>query len=588
MKLLLEVGQNISSGRYRLQEKIEAGGQAEIWKAHSIGLEKSVALKITVTALEDFRQLERRRRIFEHERNIANHLSTHENIVKIHDFIDEPIEISGHKAQVIAIVMEFLPDGDLTSRIGKSATGIFASKKSLVALLKAIASVLMYAHNQGVIHCDLKPENILLVERPGELIPKLMDFGVSLCKDTSFSTPLQQGGTPEYMAPELFTGEMCTEFSDIYALGLLFFEICFQRKPYKWTRHGDLYERSEYYKHIHTEQQFTLATPEEAARLPNHLPRLIEEMFFSRKHRSLSSVIAALNAIQNELIHRAVSNDGTDEFPFSGKFRWRPIVHQKVGKTLFYIFFKGHNPQQDLKALPNSLRTQRLGNYCCYQVIGRYDYIVRLWASPAFRDNIRSAIEGLQPADYAIYEFERVVAMNGKPCEPPSIGIDRQEILRTIADIVIESNGNQDAALELLQKSSLVYGLISFDRRRIGFFTLLQFRKGDQGPLNQHAFEKLGTQLCEILKKQGGVKDFSFCMDKENTCILIKYALGSFRQVGTLMQVLLEFGYSNNRSFHTKIQFETFVMMPGFVPELNDDGALPLLVANEIRNREDS
>jgi hypothetical protein len=326
-----------------------------------------------------------------------------------------------------------------------------------------------------------------------------------------------------------------------------------------------------------------MADQNEKSRMPERVDRLVSEMFFERKHSTLKTVIAELESILNDLIYRSYSSGGSENFPFPEKIRWAPELHQKLGKTLFYILFKGQNPKGDLEALTKSLRDHRLGNFCCYQVIGRYDYIIRLWASPIFRDNIKQAIEMLMPADWTYYEFGHVAALNDFTTGQIALDGDRIQIIKDIALIVGDSQGDFESALRQLIERKFAHGQISSYQNRVGFFTLIQLIRGDRTALNEDAFRMLRDDFYEKFKREcKGVKNLSLYSDKERGIILIKYTLSSYGKIGPVMKMLINFADSHHRSFHTKTSLETFVMIPDFPPILNDDGAIPFLISTEL------
>ena len=144
---------------------------------------------------------------------------THPNIVKVTDY--------GEHEGKPYLVMEFLPSGTLKKRLGSPM-----SWQAALHLLLPIAHALDFAHRQGMIHRDVKPSNILITA-DGE--PMLTDFGIAKILDLHETAELTGTGvgigTPEYMAPEQWTGNTTTK-SDQYALGVVLYEMLTGRKPY--------------------------------------------------------------------------------------------------------------------------------------------------------------------------------------------------------------------------------------------------------------------------------------------------------------------------------------------------------------------
>jgi eukaryotic-like serine/threonine-protein kinase len=211
-------GQTI--GRYRILEKLGEGGMALVYKAHDTRLERQVAIKIIRREVFSPLVLERVLKRFEREAKALARLS-HPNIVHVHDY--------GKYRGAPYLVMEYLPGGVLKTLSGASDR---LSWQEAARLLLPIAEALDYAHSQNVIHRDVKPSNILLTGR-GQ--PMLSDFGIARILEDEQTQGLTASGTgvgtPEYMAPEQWTGKACPQ-SDLYSLGVVFYELVTGRKPY--------------------------------------------------------------------------------------------------------------------------------------------------------------------------------------------------------------------------------------------------------------------------------------------------------------------------------------------------------------------
>lgn len=209
-----------SFGRYRIDHQLGEGGMAIVYKAFDAHLETYVALKVI---RRDWLLLEGKDALlarFEAEAKRVARLS-HPNIIPILDY--------GQYDDAPYLVMKFIPGGTLKERLGSPMPWREAAR-----LLSPVARALSYAHRQGLIHRDVKPANILLNET-GE--PMLSDFGLSkiLFADetrTDLTGTSVVLGTPEYMAPEQALGKPLDHRVDIYALGLVFFEMVTGRKPF--------------------------------------------------------------------------------------------------------------------------------------------------------------------------------------------------------------------------------------------------------------------------------------------------------------------------------------------------------------------
>jgi serine/threonine protein kinase len=191
---------------------------ATVYKAYDTRLETDVAVKVIRTENILPSALERTLKRFEREAKALARL-THPNIVKVTDF--------GEDEGKPYLVMPYLPGGTLKHKLGKPIPWAEAVK-----LLFPIAEALEYAHSQNMIHRDVKPSNILLTQS-GK--PMLTDFGIAKILDLEETADLTGTGmvigTPEYMAPEQWTGKTSTQ-SDQYALGVVLYEMLTGRKPY--------------------------------------------------------------------------------------------------------------------------------------------------------------------------------------------------------------------------------------------------------------------------------------------------------------------------------------------------------------------
>ena len=144
---------------------------------------------------------------------------THENVISIYDFgVDEQ--------KGLFMVMEFLQGEDLRSAIKNGHTGDLPSK---LRIALQTARALDFIHKNKIIHRDIKPENVH-INSAG--VVKLMDFGIAKSEDLSRTQPGYVLGTPYYMAPEQVRGEPLTGLVDVYAFGVLLFELLTGQKVF--------------------------------------------------------------------------------------------------------------------------------------------------------------------------------------------------------------------------------------------------------------------------------------------------------------------------------------------------------------------
>jgi serine/threonine-protein kinase len=199
-------------GKYELLEFL-GGGMSHVYRARDTAIGRTVAVKILTP--EGCGDADAKARFLAEVRMAGN--IEHDNIIRIHDY--------GEEEGRPFIVMEFLVGEDLRSAIRNSHTGDLDNKLRIAA---DIARALAYVHTKKIIHRDIKPENIH-IDASGKV--KLMDFGIAKSEGLSLTKTGFSVGTPYYMAPEQIRGESPTERVDIYAFGILLFELLTGRKP---------------------------------------------------------------------------------------------------------------------------------------------------------------------------------------------------------------------------------------------------------------------------------------------------------------------------------------------------------------------
>jgi eukaryotic-like serine/threonine-protein kinase len=208
-------------GKYELQEFL-GGGMSHVYRARDTVIGRTVAVKIlTEAGCQDAEAKTR----FLAEARMAGNIS-HDNIISIYDFGED-------EKQHPFMVMEFLRGEDLRHAIKNRHTGDLRSK---LRIALQIARALEYIHTQKIVHRDIKPENVH-VNAAG--VVKLMDFGIAKTEGLAMTRAGYVLGTPYYMAPEQVTGQNITEQVDVYAFGVLLFELLTGAKPIA----GDTVER---------------------------------------------------------------------------------------------------------------------------------------------------------------------------------------------------------------------------------------------------------------------------------------------------------------------------------------------------------
>lgn len=201
-------------GRYQVRSRIARGGMATVYLATDLRLERRVAIKIMHGHLADDNAF--RSRFIQEARSAAR--LAHPNVVNVFD--------QGQDADVAYLVMEHLPGitlRDLLKDYGR------LTPEQTMDILEAVLSGLAAAHKAGIVHRDVKPENVLLAD-DGRI--KIGDFGLARAVNNNTATGQALLGTVAYLSPELVTRGVADARSDIYALGIMTYEMLTGEQPY--------------------------------------------------------------------------------------------------------------------------------------------------------------------------------------------------------------------------------------------------------------------------------------------------------------------------------------------------------------------
>jgi len=227
---------------------------------------------------------------FLREAQVAGNL-THDNVISVYDF--------GEEQGRPYMVMEFLRGEDLRSLIKSSRIGDLNFRLRIALQL---ARALEYIHSNKIVHRDIKPENIQVT---GSGVVKLMDFGIAKAENSQLTRPGFTLGTPFYMAPEQVRGQEVTSRADIYAFGVLLFELLSGTRAIE----GDTVERIFYeilYKPLDLK-------PLETAGVPQPLPELVALCTSkdpAQRPLSFGDVCATLERILRRLERGPVTTPG--------------------------------------------------------------------------------------------------------------------------------------------------------------------------------------------------------------------------------------------------------------------------------------
>ncbi|HET9910181.1 MAG TPA: transporter substrate-binding domain-containing protein [Anaerolineales bacterium] len=204
-------------GQYQIIKPIGQGGMATIYLAQQPSVNREVAIKVLAAPLQENASFVKR---FNQEVEVIAHLQ-HPQIIPVYDF--------GDRGDEIYIVMAYMRGGTLAERIEKAPKGL--PDGETIRLLDLIADGLDFAHNKNIVHRDLKSNNILMDEDDH---PYIADFGLAKLTEGKIElTNTMMTGTAAYMAPEIAQSGKSTKRADIYALGIMVFEMLTGRLPFE-------------------------------------------------------------------------------------------------------------------------------------------------------------------------------------------------------------------------------------------------------------------------------------------------------------------------------------------------------------------
>jgi serine/threonine-protein kinase len=202
--------------RYKLYERLGEGGMAEVFRAEDLRLGREVAVKVLrpqYAAEKSFLE-----RFINEARSMAGFSDP--NLVNVYDV--------GRSGQRYYIVMEYVPGADLRQKLQRS--GSLPTRQAL-DIARQMAQGIGYAHKKGLVHRDIKPGNILITPT-GEV--KVADFGIAKAMaSVGLTEPGIVWGTTAYLSPEQVRGEAATPASDVYAMGVVLYEMLAGRPPFQ-------------------------------------------------------------------------------------------------------------------------------------------------------------------------------------------------------------------------------------------------------------------------------------------------------------------------------------------------------------------
>ena len=217
---------HVLADRYEIVAEIGRGGFGMVYRARQLNIDRQVAIKVLPPQFMTIADVVER---FKREAKLTSQL-THPNTITIYDY--------GQADDLLYIVMEYLEGEDLADRLKRERT---LEPRQITQIAAQVLKSLSEAHSKGIVHRDLKPENIFLCAVDDEEVVKVLDFGIAKLAQPE-GTSLQGRqltvtgstvGTPIYMSPEQAAGEEVDALTDLYALGVILYEMACGAPPFR-------------------------------------------------------------------------------------------------------------------------------------------------------------------------------------------------------------------------------------------------------------------------------------------------------------------------------------------------------------------
>lgn len=264
-------------GRYAIKYKIGEGGLGSVYAAHDPLLSRLIAIKTLNVEIEEA-QRPAFNTLFLNEARAAAGLS-HPHIVTVFD-----AGVSDDKAY---IAMELLKGRDLR-QLRKE--GWRPNHAQAALIVRRVADALAYAHSKGVVHCDIKPANIFMLSRTQ---PRVLDFGIARVThkhDPHHSAEDIAGGSPYYMAPEQIRQQPLDRRTDVFALGVVLYELLTDQKPFR----GDTLEEI-------TGAVLSEQAPPRAHTLNPEVPKVLSEIAARAMEKDMADRFRSARSLSREL-----------------------------------------------------------------------------------------------------------------------------------------------------------------------------------------------------------------------------------------------------------------------------------------------
>lgn len=411
------------SGRYKVLEIIGGGGMSHVYLAHDKILNRDVAMKVL---RYDFTNEEELHRRFQREASSVTSLA-HPNIVAIYDV--------GEDQDIHYIVMEYVKGKTLKQYIQEFAP---LSPAKSVQIMKQLTSAIAHAHENGIIHRDIKPQNILMDEQ-GNV--KVTDFGIALTTSaTSFTQTNSVLGTVHYLSPEQARGGVSTKKSDIYALGIVLYELLTGQLPFSGESAVSIA-----LKHLQSD------TPS-VRDFDASIPQSVENIVLKATMKDPLHRYVSIEAMQSDL-ETVLSPNRINEPKFTVSLdeemtKAMPAIKTAKPFTAESITEQpkqASNPSTVAPSPPANIRKKKIQRF----VIGGVGFVFLLWLLLSLFSSEKIEIPDLKnkTVDEATAELEKLGFVIGKTIERNHTEIEKDMVIDTDPEAGSEREEGSEVSL---------------------------------------------------------------------------------------------------------------------------------------------